>query len=597
MLDLLTIASHEYNVCSDLSNLAKNELTILEGKQCVIIFNQNKIESLLSARCMRILIQNGITETEELIKGSQLTFKVLSVSDPFESIENLNCEAVILMNEQNYPAGIINNVSSIVDIVRYLDFQESEVRKTLLEYEAIFESLEEEIFVTNQHGIILRLNAASERVFGLKKLDLIGKHVSELVKRNIISSSTTEAVLEQKCRVNMMQDMMISGKKVIGTAIPIFDEVGQLVRVVSTSKDIDQINRLKSELDKKNTELGLRDKELDLLRSEMFSQVNFVYASKVMDSIKDRILRIADTDLSVLIHGESGVGKEVIAKVVHNASKRKEKPFVKINCGLIPENLLESELFGYERGAFTGADKKGKIGKVELANGGTLFLDEIGEVPLALQVKLLEFLQDRTICRVGGTRTISIDTRVLAATNCDLQDLVTKKLFRQDLYYRLNIMPIKVPPLRERKDDIDILVEFFRQKINKKYGMSKRISPELKKALNDFDWPGNVRELEHVVERLMVISDSNLVSLENIEDQFEIKSKDLKTSVPKIIPLKAAKAKVEEELVRVAYAKCHSTYKAAEMLEVDQSTIVKLLKKYNVKDRATSNTTESNGGS
>ncbi|HWR45853.1 sigma-54 interaction domain-containing protein [Sporomusa sp.] len=585
MLDLLAIASHDYAVYSDLSQLVVNNPVDLQGKRYGIIFNQNMIVSLLSVCCLQALMRNGILEQEELINSSQLRFKVLPFCEPFGSIENLDCEVIVLVNEQGYPTGVISNVESIVDCVKYFNFQESEARKTLMEYEAIFESLEEEIFVTDQQGIILRLNPASERVFGLKKQDLIGKHVSELVKRNIISASTTEAVLEQKCRVNMMQDMMISGKKVIGTAIPILDEVGQLVRVVSTSKDIDQINRLKSELDKKKTELGLRDQELDLLRSEIFSRVKFVYASDAMNSIKDRILRIADTDLSVLIHGESGVGKEVIAKAIHYASKRKNKPFVKINCGLIPENLLESELFGYERGAFTGADKNGKIGKVELANGGTLFLDEIGEMPLMLQVKLLEFLQDKTICRVGGTRSIPIETRVLAATNCNLQDMVTEKLFRQDLYYRLNIMTIKIPALRERKEDIDILVEFFKQRINKKYGIAKRISPELKKALYDYDWPGNVRELEHVVERLMVVSDSDVVSLDNIEDQLEIKSKEQKASLPQIVPLKAAKAKVEEELVRVAYAKCHSTYKAAEMLEVDQSTIVKLIKKYKIKER------------
>lgn len=589
MPDLLTIASHDFVVFSSPSQMI-TKLEHLQNKRYGIIFKQNIIILLLSVRRLHVLLKSGIYDQEKLITNSQLRFRTLSHNKPFATIENSNCDIVILTNKQGYPVGIIDNINSITNCVKYFKNQEWADKKTLLEYEAIFESMEEDICVTDQYGIILRINAASEKIFGLKKQDIIGKHVSELVQEDIMSASITTEVLEHKCRINMLQEMKISGKKIIGTAIPIFDEKKQLVRVVSSSKDFDQINRLKADLEKKTTELGLRNEELDLLRNEVFSQVNFVYTSELMHSIKERITRIADTDIGVLICGESGVGKEVVAKAIHHASKRKNKPFIKINCGLIPENLLESELFGYERGAFTGADKH-KIGKIELANEGTLFLDEIGEMPLLLQVKLLEFLQDKTICRVGGTRYIPIKTRILAATNRDLKDMVTKRLFRQDLYYRLNVVTINVPALRERKEDIDILVEFFKQKINKKYGMSKRISPELRKALQDYDWPGNVRELEHVIERLMVLSESNVVELATIDEDkntdknpLETETKELMAPSPELMPLKAAKAKIEEELIRAAYTKFRSTYKAAKLLEVDQSTVAKLIKKYKIRE-------------
>jgi transcriptional regulator with PAS, ATPase and Fis domain len=299
-----------------------------------------------------------------------------------------------------------------------------------------------------------------------------------------------------------------------------------------------------------------------------------------MSNVINKIIKIAPMDSIIFIQGETGVGKEVVAKTIHYYSNRKNSPFIKINCGLIPENLLESELFGYEGGAFSGAKKSGKEGKVELAHNGTLFLDEIGEMPLSLQVKLLEFLQDSEITRVGGTKRIKINTRVITATNRNLRKMVDEGNFRMDLFYRLNVVPIKIPPLRERIDDIPILAEYFLKKFNNKYNMEKRLDSQIINKMLGYNWPGNVRELEHIMERLVAMSDTDQISHncfdEIVSDRDRTQGKVICTN---IIPYKQAKRELEKQLVKRAYDMFNSTYKAAEALDINQSTVVKILKR------------------
>jgi transcriptional regulator with PAS, ATPase and Fis domain len=286
-------------------------------------------------------------------------------------------------------------------------------------------------------------------------------------------------------------------------------------------------------------------------------------------------------DSLVLIQGESGVGKEVVARALHYLSQRRNRPFIKINCGGLPENLMESELFGYESGAFTGASRKGKIGKIELACKGTLFLDEIGELPLNLQVKLLDFLQDMTINRIGGTKEIKIDARVIAATNRNLEEMVKNGTFRKDLYYRLSIIPLFIIPLRCRKDDIPVLADYFLKKLNRKYHLARRLSPEVIRAFLNYEWPGNVRELAHVIERVLAVTDSDDISLNSIAGMLDDASHNSgKVICTELMPLKLAKSELEKQLVLWAYEVNGSTYKVAKVLKVDQSTVVRLLQKY-----------------
>ncbi|AET66817.1 PAS domain S-box [Desulfosporosinus orientis DSM 765] len=579
MLNLLDVSSQDFVVCpinSDLEQLINK----ISGKDIkyIIVYQEDSILGILSVSNLlhEIIINKKTKVTHKQFTNDKLryekSFTIISKDLPLSKIKD-NKDIVVIVNNENYPLGIIDGECT------------PDIKQTLLEYQKIFENLEEEIFVTDQHGYVLRLNPAAERVCGVLARDVVGRHVRDLEREGLFSSSITMHVLRQKKKVNMMQQLK-SGKTVLSTAIPILNDEGEIVRVISTSKDYQEINKIKAELEEKkteleekNTELARKTQELSILRQEIFSNVNLIYKSNEMKTIRNTIFKIAPLALTVLIQGESGVGKEVISKAIHHASPMRDQPFIKINCSLIPEHLIESELFGYESGAFTGATKGGKIGKIELANNGTLFLDEIGEVPLMIQVKLLEFLQDQEICKVGGTKRIKIDTRIIAATNRNLQDMVNDGLFRKDLYYRLNVVPINIPPLRERKEDIPALVRYFLNVFNNKYGMNKIIDPEVMQALYNYSWPGNVRELEHVLERAIVISETELIRLEALQNSLELKG-NKRIACPDLMPLKLAKSQLEEQMVRNAYELCKSTYKAAKLLEVDQSTVVKLLKKY-----------------
>jgi len=303
-----------------------------------------------------------------------------------------------------------------------------------------------------------------------------------------------------------------------------------------------------------------------------------------MHQIFELTLKVAKVDSNVLITGESGVGKEIIAKIIHKASPRAQKSFLQINCGAIPENLLESELFGYEGGAFTGARRKGKMGYFELSDGGALLLDEIGELPFNLQVTLLRALQEREVLRVGGTTPYKFDVRIIAATNRNLEEMVSKSLFRADLFYRLNVVPICIPPLRERKEDIIPLVIHFLEKFNSKFKTNKRFEPEVLRAFERYDWPGNVREMENVIERLVIIVDDEIIDINHlpfIDNNQEIQGVNIEVLSP--IPLQEASDILEKKLIIKALQLYGSTRKAAKALGVSHPTVIRKAQKLNIK--------------
>lgn len=450
-------------------------------------------------------------------------------------------------------------------------------------YKLMVEYLGEEIFVSDAKGNAMFINKASSDTIGLPREEIIGKNVTELETEGYFAPSCTLEVLRQKKTVNMLQYLK-NGGVVLATGVPVFDDNNEKIEmVISTSKDVDAINKLLNKVENQEREIIEKESEIGDLRMELFNKVGFVSADEATRILKNTIIKVAPTDVTVLVEGETGVGKEVVVKSIHQFSKRKDKPLVKINCGLIPSNLIEAELFGYEKGAFTGADQAGKKGKVELANQGTLFLDEIGEMPLDMQVKLLEFLQDNTYTRVGGTKRIKVDTRVITATNRNLQEMCEKGSFRKDLYYRLNIMPLKVPPLRERTDDIEILAKHFIELYNTKYNEYKVYEEGAFDFLKTRDWPGNIREFEHVIERAYIISESNVISIgelcESVVGNIEVSLKN-PINCNAIVPLKEAKNEIERQILVKACEKYDTTYKIADALKVDQSTVVKLLKKH-----------------
>jgi len=338
-----------------------------------------------------------------------------------------------------------------------------------------------------------------------------------------------------------------------------------------------------SVIDKKSVESGLvvlkNTSQVDTPVSQLVA--NSLHMQEVLNLAE----QVSGNDCTVIIMGESGVGKDVIAQFIHEKGPRSKAPFVRVNCGAIPETLLESELFGYERGAFTGAHPEGKMGKFEQAKNGTIFLDEIGDLPLALQVKLLHVLQEHEIVRIGGTVTRKVNARILAATNRNLKEMIAEGKFRQDLYFRLNVIPIHIPPLRSRKDDIIPLIKFFKRKYEAKYNIFYQCSSELLRIFTDYDWPGNVRELENTIERIYVMLGSNIpitpagVLKYGFGLDVAINPQAPAVTVHRIGNLKEILAEAEDQLLVMAARKYRGIKEIGQALGIDPSTVSRKLKR------------------
>jgi PAS domain S-box-containing protein len=450
------------------------------------------------------------------------------------------------------------------------------------ELDAIIDNSYDGIYITDNKGITLKTNAAIERITGIPKKYYIGKNVDTLIHRGILKSSVTHKVLQQKRTVSLVQDNF-EGRETLITGNPVFNEDGEIEKVVTNIRDLSELNELQAQLRKANKLSDKYKKELERLKGAVGTKDGIAISSSSLKVIFEMADRIADVDATVLILGETGVGKDVLAKHIFDNSKRSQSgQFIKVNCGAIPSDLLESELFGYESGAFTGANTKGKAGMFEVADKGMLFLDEIGELSLSLQVKLLRVLQERDIQRIGGTKSKKVDVRVIAATNRNLKEMVNKGEFREDLFYRLNVIPIMIPPLRERRDDILPLMQLFLANANEKYGAEKRFDAKLKDYFYTYDWPGNVRELSNLVERLVLTTQEECISIENLPNEYQ-ESTDDNISFSKIVSLKKASELAEEKILALAVQKYKNTYQIAEALETSQPTVVRKLKKYNLK--------------
>ncbi len=373
-------------------------------------------------------------------------------------------------------------------------------------------------YITDGAGVTLYVNDSFLEMSGMKREEVMGKSVRELVVKGNIPKSCTMKVIETGKPASMIIDYY-KGKSCLITGAPVYIE-GKLERVICTSRDMTELLAMKDKL-ANVTSLSISLKHQ--LREIEFQQSNKYVAetrSKVMNNIYDKAIKVASFDTPVLVLGETGVGKDVLVRFMHNVCKDgNEQFFIKVNCGAIPGSLLESELFGYEAGAFTDASKQGKVGLFELANNGTMFLDEIGDMPLNLQVKLLDVIQDKTFYRVGGTKIIKTSARIIAATNTNLEKLISEGGFRSDLYYRLNVINIAIPPLRERKDDIIPLAILFLDEFNRKYHKSCYFAPKLLKFFMSYHWPGNIREMKNVIERLVIMSGQERIEFDTVEEQ------------------------------------------------------------------------------
>ena len=365
------------------------------------------------------------------------------------------------------------------------------------------------------------------------------------------------------------------------SALPLIKN-GKLIGVVSTERDVSEITNLSRELEFTKEKLDYLQVEVRKMNEDKFSFGNIVGKSKIMTHTIDRAYQVASTTSSVLISGESGTGKEVFARAIHQSSGR-EGAFVAINCSAIPESLFESEMFGYESGAFTGALSKGKIGKIEIANGGTLFLDEIGDMPLHMQAKLLRVLQERQLMRVGGDKSISLDVRVISATHRNLEDMVKAGTFREDLYYRLNVVNIKLPSLSDRIEDVPLFVKLFIEEFFRENHMKvPNISPEILNMLMNYSWPGNIRELKNMVEHLVVFSKNNEIQIDTLPEY--INNKEDKTiSIKNEKSLTDLIRKTEIKAIHDAMKECgNNKQQAAKLLDIPRSTLYYKIKFYDL---------------
>jgi PAS domain S-box-containing protein len=442
---------------------------------------------------------------------------------------------------------------------------------------ALGDELSDGILVSDHKGIILRVNKAYSKITGIKEEEILGQNLQTFIDKKYFSMPVSLLVLKEKRKISAMSTIAANKKKVLLTGTPIFDNNGEVIQVYTIMRDLTEMIQLKEQLEEKQRENERYYKALKQYQQNK-NQSKFIGQSIAITNIKKLIGQVSDTDATVLITGETGSGKEVIANEVHIQSSRVDQPFIKVNCAAIPETLLESELFGYEKGAFTGAQQKTKLGLLELAHTGTILLDEIGEMPMKLQSKLLRCIQEKEITRVGGTHPIKIDVRVIAATNQNILNQIKEGTFREDLYYRLNVIHIKLPPLRDRREDIYLLVHHFLEKNNKKYKKEKVFEPEAVDLLADYNWPGNIRELENAIERLVIIGENQFISRENIVHTLgvETPSSVLKNNL--ILPLKEAVENLEREIILKALQKHGSTHKAAKVLGVTQPTVVRKAK-------------------
>jgi PAS domain S-box-containing protein len=430
------------------------------------------------------------------------------------------------------------------------------------------------ITIADGKGVFTRISKSCERMFGVPESEIIGKSAFLLEKQGFFSTSVTCEVIRRNKRVTIIQKTA-ANKTVLVTGTPIFNKKKKIEKIINISKDITETKKLAADLKRLQTEHEWLKQEL--MRRTRLERGKVASESPEMKRIIELVHHIANMDAIVLLLGETGVGKGFMANMIHSISDRKDMPFISINCGAIPESLLESELFGYEKGAFTGASKEGKKGLFETAGNGTVFLDEIGDMPLSLQVKLLHVLDDRKVRRIGGSSSFKVKCRIIAATNKELKELVKNGEFREDLFYRLNVVPITIPALRERKEDLLFLANMFLDKLNAKYKMKKTFSEEAIKALYDYQYPGNIRELENMIERLVINTMGDTIDAEKIYEITEPFQSN--SDHQEIIPLKEAVEQLERKLLLSAFQKYKTTRRVAKALKIDQSTVVKKAKK------------------
>ena len=550
--------------------IINNDLQVLAFNRAAEEILGIKRENILNRRYPEVFPRGNlhrVIESRQAIANEKFVHHqrtYLSINSPIELAGNL-IGAI----------AVINDISTLENVTHELEY----TKKLKSELDAIIEASFDSIFVTDAKANVISINEAYTRITGISAEEIIGKNMYDLVEQGLYDRSATIHVIENRTPITFAQNIK-SGKTLLVTGNPVFNEQGELAWVITNGRDITELMRLKQEVELAQNLSRHYEEEL----KKVVQSGEMVVNSPKTKELLELAMRIGKVDSTVLISGESGVGKELIARELHKNSNRKDKPLININCAAIPESLLESELFGYESGAFSGARKGGKMGIFELANAGTLFLDEIGEMPLTLQSKLLRAIQEKEILRIGATTPIKIDVRLITATNRDLWEMTRRGQFRQDLYYRLNVVPVYVPPLRERKEEIPALIYHFVNLFNEQYNLNKKIDERMITSLLEYEWPGNVRELKNAIERAIVTSPEEVIR--TIQLGGNVNGGEMEFNTEKTensgIDLKEKVNAYEKDLLQRYIQKYKSSRKVAKALNVSQTTVVRKAAQYGI---------------
>lgn len=452
-------------------------------------------------------------------------------------------------------------------------------------YQKIIEASHDEICVSDKNGVIIFCNKSFEENYGISKSEMIGKNVEYLENHGYATKSPIPLVIQSKNQITVEQETH-TGKNLLITATPVFSDNGEIEYVVENVRDITELNKIKTKLQTTEKEMNKYKSEVETFyRTTLKYEDNIISNGPVMQSIMQTADQVSKANVNIMLLGESGTGKSSLAKFIHQHSHRANGPFITINCAAISPQLLESELFGYTSGAFTGASSKGKVGLVELANGGTLFLDEIGDIPLPLQSKFLQLIQEKTFLPVGGIKQKKVDIRIISATNADILAKVKERSFREDLYYRLNVVEIKIPPLRERKEDIAILLHHFLDEMCRENGKPRlTLSKEAYKILENYRWKGNIRELKNTVENMVVLSDSSIIEKDDIPNYIVESAKNSTDDEDYPLDLTSAIEKLEIKNITKALEMSNGNKaKAAKILNIPRTTLYYKLDLYGIK--------------
>ena len=438
--------------------------------------------------------------------------------------------------------------------------------------------LADDMMLSDADGTILRVSETYEQNFGFAHDSIVGKSAFDLETAGVFTPCVTAEVIRQKKKITTTQTINYTHKNVMTVGIPLFDNNGVLKYAVCfNTVSMEQINAIHQNYRHLQDSLQQYSQEIAELRLRA-TATNLVVKSNAMQRLWTLIQNTANTKANILITGETGVGKSAVAKAIHAISNRANGPFIEVNCAVLHENLIESELFGYEKGAFTGAASGGKIGKIELANHGTLFLDEIGELPHHIQSKLLQLIQEKTIERLSSNRRIELDFRLIVATNRNLEEEVQRGLFRSDLFYRLNVIRVHIPPLRQRPEDILPMAYQFLERFCREYGKQLTLSPRFVSFLEQFSWPGNVRQLENLMERLVITSQDPILDTTALPLDYGAHAAEASPSIAGT--LEERMNAYEGQIIRESYRRCRTTVAVAKDLGISQATAARKIAKY-----------------